>query len=121
MLDRLRTIAPDSVRGFLHTVSGPLVLALVAWGLTNEVQAAAIIAAVVAVADLLLAALHAETTLRATIYPALAAVAGVAVVYGVFNEHSVVAFLGVASAALGGAAAARYTPHAYVGLHRKVE
>lgn len=120
MLNRLRTVAPQSVRGVLHTVSGPLVVALVAWGLTNEVQAAAIVAAILAVVDLLLAALHAETRLRSLIYPALAALAAIPIVYGVLNEHTVMAFLGVASAVLGGAAAARFTPHGYVGEHRRI-
>lgn len=117
MLDKLRTIAPASVRGALHAASGPLVVLLVAYGLANGSQAAAVIAAVVAVADLGLAMLHSESTLRTLIYPTLAAVAAVLVNYGVADEHQLAAVLGVVAAVLGGGVAARFTPD-YIGQHR---
>lgn len=116
MTEAGRRIAPDSVRGTLHAVSGPVVIALVAWGLTNEVQAAAIVAAVVALVDLLLAAINSETGLWASFYVALAAVSAVLVIYGVFTENAVEAFLGIIAAALGGATAARRTPKAAPGV-----
>ena len=112
MLDKLRTMIPASARGTLHAVSGPLVVVLVAYGLANDSQAAAIVAAIVAVADLLLAMLHSESTIRSLIYPALAAVAAVLVNYGIADEHQIAALLGVVAAVLGGGVAARFTPQA---------
>ena len=110
MLDRLRSIAPASVRGVLHEAAGPLVVLLVAYGLATDTQAAAIVAAVVAVADLVLATLHAENTWRTLIYPALAAIAAVLVTYGVADQDQITAVLGVAAAVLGSGVAARHTP-----------
>lgn len=116
MLARLRTIAPASVRAALHEASGPLVVLLVAYGFANDVQAASIVAAIVTVTDLLLAMIHAETTWRTMVYPALAAVGAVLVNLGVYDQHLVAAVLGVAAAVLGSVLAARHTP--YVGRHR---
>ena len=109
-MTRLRELFPATIRGVLHAASGPLVVVLVAYGLANDSQAAAIVAAVVAVADLLLAMLHSESTLRSLIYPALAAIAAVLVNYGVADEHQLAALLGVVAAVLGGGVAARFTP-----------
>lgn len=119
MLKRLRGIAPDSVRAALHEASGPLVVLLVAYGFANDVQAASIVAAVVTVADLVLAMLHAETTWRTMVYPALAAIGAVLVNFGVYDQHLVAAVLGVVAAVLGSVLAARHTPTPeYVGAHR---
>lgn len=117
MIDNLRTMVPASARGTLHAASGPLVVVLVAYGLANDSQAAAIVAAIVAVADLLLAMLHSESTLRSLIYPALAAVAAVLVNYGVADEHQLAALLGVVAAVLGGGVAARFTPRVTAETH----
>lgn len=106
----IRELIPASTRGTLHAASGPLVVVLVAYGLANDSQAAAIVAAIVAVADLFLAMLHSESTLRSLIYPALAAIAAVLVNYGVADEHQLAALLGVVAAVLGGGVAANYTP-----------
>lgn len=120
MLERLRGVAPDSLRATLHEASGPLVVLLVAYGFANDVQAASIAAATVTVADLLLAMLHAETSWRTLVYPALAAVGAVLVNFGVYDQHLVAAALGVAAAVLGSVLAARHTPvPEYVGRHRR--
>lgn len=116
MLARLRSIAPDSVRGVLHSASGPLVVLLMAYSVANDTQAGAIVAAVVAVVDLLLAMLHSESTVRTLIYPALAAIALVLMNYGVYDEQLLTAVLGVVAAVLGSGIAAQHTP--YVGRHR---
>lgn len=119
MLERLRVIAPASVRGALHQAAGPLVILLVAYGFTNSSQAAAVVAAAIAVTDLVLALLHSESTVRTLVYPALAGVAAVLVNFGVAQEHQLAAVLGVVAAVVGGGVAARYTPTpAYVGQHR---
>lgn len=120
MLARLRGVAPASVRAALHEASGPLVVLLVAYGFANDAQAASIVAAVVTVTDLLLAMLHAETTWRTLVYPALAAVGAVLVNLGVYDQHLVAAVLGVTAAVLGSVLAARHTPvPTYVGQHRR--
>ena len=109
-MNRLRELIPASVRGTLHAMSGPVVVLLVTWGVVNDSQAAAIVAAVIAVADLLLAMLHSESTARTLVYPALAAGAAVLVNFGVAEEELLAAALGVAAAVLGGGVAALYTP-----------
>lgn len=110
MLDNLRLLFPASMRGTLHAVQGPLVVLIMAYSVVNDSQAAAIVAAVVAVVDLLLAMLHSETTVRTLIYPALAAIASVLMNFGVASDEQLYALLGVAAAVLGGGVAARYTP-----------
>lgn len=110
MLDTLRNLTPATTRGALHAASGPLVVLLVTWGLATDTLAAAIVAAVVAVVDLLLAMLHSESTVRTLVYPAIAAVAGVLIPLGVSNEEQVYALLGVVAAVLGHGVAARFTP-----------
>lgn len=109
-MDRLRELIPASTRGTLHAVSGPAIILLATWGVVNDSQAAAIVAAVIAVADLLLAMLHSESTVRSLVYPALAAGAAVLMNFGVAQEDLLAAVLGVAAAVLGGGVAARYTP-----------
>lgn len=106
----LRELIPASARGTFHSVAGALAVVLVAYGWANDVQAAAIVAAIVAVVDLGLAMLHATSTVRALIYPVLAAFAAVAINYGIADEHQLLAVLGVAAAALGAGVAANYTP-----------
>lgn len=109
-MTRLRTMFPTTIRGTLHAVSGPAVVAIMAYGVATDTMAAAIVATVVAVTDLLLAMVHAETTARTLIYPALAAVAGLLMNLGVATDDQLYALLGVAAAVLGHSVAARYTP-----------
>lgn len=110
VLTWLRRILSPELRGKIHAIAPALSTVLVATGILTDAKAAAWVAIAVFVADHLIAALHAETTVRAILYPAISVAATFGVAYGIVTEAQTSMALGLAAAVLGSAGAAWLTP-----------
>ena len=122
MLDSLRTSIPASARGTIYSAVGALAPALIAWGILDDVQAAAIVGVIGSVVTLAFAILHSTSAPRTALYGVLAAVTVALAVWGYGSPEQWAAILAIIAPVLGVSVAAAKTPHeAVVARHRAEE
>lgn len=112
MLANLQSIIPATTRGQVHAVAAAIGPALIAWGALGEVQAAAVVGLIVAVADLVFSIVHSTSPARTAVYGLLAAVTVALTAWGFGTDAQWAAILAVAAPALGSGFGAANTPTA---------
>ncbi|MEJ6019887.1 phage holin [Corynebacterium sp. H113] len=110
MLESIRNTVAPSTRGVAYATVTALAPALIAWGVLDEQQAAAVIGVLVATVTLLFAVLHSTSPVRTALYGLLASVTVVLTVYGYGSDAQWQTILAIVAPALGTATAAAKTP-----------
>lgn len=110
-LDKLRHAVPASARGTTYAMVGALAPALIAWGILDDVQAAAIVGVIGSVVTLIFAILHSTSTPRSALYGVLAAITVALAVWGYGSPDQWAAILAIIAPVLGVGVAAAKTPH----------
>lgn len=122
MLDSVRNAIPASARGTAYAVVAAVAPALIAWGILDEVQAAAVVGVITAVVTLAFAILHSTSSPRTALYGLMAAGTVALAVWGYGSPEQWAAILAIIAPILGVGVAAANTPHeetaAPVGAHR---
>ena len=121
MLESLRDAIPASARGTAYAMVAALAPALIAWGILDEVQAAAIVGVITAVVTLGFAILHSTSSPRTALYGLMAAGTVALAVWGYGSPEQWAAILAIIAPILGVGVAAANTPHeelARAGGHR---
>lgn len=126
MLESVRNTIPASARGTAYAVVAAFAPALIAWGILDEVQAAAIVGVIAAVVTLAFAILHSTSSPRTALYGLMAAGTVALAVWGYGSPEQWAAILAIIAPVLGVGVAAANTPHedgsrAPVGEHRASE
>lgn len=121
MLESVRNTIPASARGTAYAVVAAVAPALIAWGILDEVQAAAVVGVITAVVTLAFAILHSTSSPRTALYGLMAAGTVALAVWGYGSPEQWAAILAIIAPVLGVGVAAANTPHeetARVGAHR---
>lgn len=119
-METIRNLVPASARGTAYAVVAAIAPALIAWGVLDEVKAAAVVGVLTAVVTLVFAVLHSTSNIRSAIYLLLGALTVALTAWGYGTGAQWDAMLNIVAPALGVAFAAANTPTEddYVGEHR---
>lgn len=118
-METIKNAVPASARGTAYAVVAAIAPALIAWGVLDEVKAAAVVGVLTAVVTLVFAVLHSTSNPRTAVYLLLAALTAAMTAWGYGTETQWASILGIVGPALGaGVAAANAPTEEYVGEHR---
>ncbi|ASE56541.1 hypothetical protein CHU67_00475 [Corynebacterium sp. LK19] len=119
-METIKNLIPASSRGTFYSCVAAVAPALIAWGILDEVKAAAIGGVLTAVVTLLFAVVHSTSNIRSAIYLLLGALTVALTAWGYGTGAQWDAMLNIVAPALGVAFAAANTPTEddYVGEHR---
>lgn len=119
-METIKNLIPASSRGTFYSCIAAIAPALIAWGILDEVKAAAIGGVLTAVVTLLFAVVHSTSNIRSAIYLLLGALTVALTAWGYGTGAQWDAMLNIVAPALGVAFAAANTPTEddYVGEHR---
>lgn len=119
-METIKNLVPASARGTAYAVVAAIAPALIAWGVLDEVKAAAVVGVLTAVVTLVFAVLHSTSNPRTAVYLLLAALTTAMTAWGYGTDTQWATILGIVGPALGAGYAAANTPTGddYVGEHR---
>lgn len=122
-METIRNLVPASARGTAYAVVAAIAPALIAWGVLDEVKAAAVVGVLTAVVTLVFAVLHSTSNPRTAVYLLLAAITAAMTAWGYGTDLQWESLLAIVAPALGAGYAAANTPTTgeYVGEHRADE
>lgn len=122
-METIKNLIPASSRGTFYSCVAAVAPALIAWGILDEVKAAAIGGVLTAVVTLLFAVVHSTSNIRSAIYLLLGALTVALTAWGYGTDTQWATILGIVGPALGAGYAAANTPTGddYVGEHREDE
>lgn len=119
-METIKNLVPASARGTAYAVVAAIAPALIAWGVLDEVKAAAVVGVLTAVVTLVFAVLHSTSNPRTAVYLLLAAITAALTAWGYGTDAQWQSILAIVAPALGAGYAAANTPTEddYVGEHR---
>lgn len=122
-METIKNLIPASSRGTFYSCVAAVAPALIAWGVLDEVKAAAVVGVLTAVVTLVFAVLHSTSNPRTAVYLLLAALTAAMTAWGYGTDTQWATILGIVGPALGAGYAAANTPTTdeYVGEHRADE
>lgn len=118
-METIKNVIPASARGTAYAMVAAIAPALIAWGVLDEVKAAAVVGVLTAVVTLVFAVLHSTSNPRTAVYLLLAAITTAMTAWGYGTDLQWESLLAIVAPALGAGVAAANTPTGeYVGEHR---
>lgn len=121
-METIKNAIPASARGTAYACVAAIAPALIAWGVLDEVKAAAVVGVLTAVVTLVFAVVHSTSNPRTAVYLLLAALTAAFTAWGYGTDLQWESLLAIVAPALGAGYAAANTPTSeYVGEHRADE
>ena len=121
-METIKNLVPASARGTAYAMVAAIAPALIAWGVLDEVKAAAVVGVLTAVVTLVFAVLHSTSNPRTAVYLLLAAITTAMTAWGYGTDLQWESLLAIVAPALGAGVAAANTPtEEYVGEHHADE
>lgn len=119
-METIKNVIPASARGTAYAMVAAIAPALIAWGVLDEVKAAAVVGVLTALVTLLFAILHSTSGVRTAVYAVIGAVTAALTAWGYGSGAQWDTVLAIVAPALGAGYAAANTPTNtdYVGEHR---
>lgn len=109
-METIKNYLPASARGTVYACVAAIAPALIAWGVLDEVKAAAIVGVLTAVVALVFAVVHSTSNPRTAIYLLLAAITTALTAWGYGTDVQWQSILAIVAPALGAGVAAANTP-----------
>ena len=121
-METIKNLVPASARGTAYAMVAAIAPALIAWGVLDEVKAAAVVGVLTAVVTLVFAVVHSTSNPRTAVYLLLAAITAAMTAWGYGTDLQWESLLAIVAPALGAGVAAANTPtEEYVGEHHADE